>query len=748
MFSVAMGRRLAMLCRYAAPVFAALLLIANTTPACAATDEKAKPKISAVRVGIAGHYKIGHWTRVEVEVSDAAAIAKPKVTVTVPDNDGVQATSTAELLRSGGDGDTGAVGVANLFTCVGRLGAATDVAVYDGDQLVESQTVKAGNGSLGTQNVVELHATAELILFLGTANDALIGSFDRRSDDGQRVARKAVRVSDVKELPRAWLGYDGVDLVILPTSSRQLCEALSNDAERFAALLRWIELGGRLVLFADGESAETLFAGDRPLSKLLPGRFADIVRLPETGRLEHFAGSDVSIGGSQRRGAMEVPRLENVVGQIEVYEGRRPTDLPLVVRGPRGLGEVTFVAVDPTRPPIADWPGRAAFLQAVLRPYADDGDGAAAAQTLVTRGYNDLSGALRQRVGRTFSGARPVAFSYVTIFALAYLAVLGPLDYFVVRRWFKRSLMAWLTFPLIVLLFGGLALGIAEKRRAVGRQVNQIELVDVDATSGLARGTVWAALFSPNADRLDLQLEVAPVTAVRETAAAQAHSWPLPGAGIGGTQAGGLNLAMAGGGYSYADEYGGLVGVPILANGTKSLIARWTAPIEPLVAAELADADGVVAGTIENVTRHRLRNVRLFYREWAYRLGTLAAGATVDVGQGESPRNLKTIVTQDSFGGTAGNRGDATVFAADRASTAEILNVMMFYDAVGGFAFARLPNRYQDYCDLSRMPALGRAVLVAEVDTPGSRFVDADGTSPAANEDSATVIYRIVLPVK
>jgi hypothetical protein len=226
------------------------------------------------------------------------------------------------------------------------------------------------------------------------------------------------------------------------------------------------------------------------------------------------------------------------------------------------------------------------------------------------------------------------------------------------------------------------------------------------------------------------------------------HSWPLPGAGIGGTQAGGLNLAMAGGGYSYADDYDELVNVPILTNGTKSLIARWTAPVEPLVAAELADADGVVAGSIENLTGRRLRNVRLFYREWAYRLGTLAAGANVDIGQGESPRNLKTIVTQDSFGGMEGNRGDASVFAADRASTTEILNVMMFYDALGGSAFAQLPNRYQGYCDLSRMPVLGRAVLVAEVNTPGSRFVDADGKSPAANEDSSTVIYRIVLPVK
>jgi hypothetical protein len=746
MFSAAIGRRVAMFCRFAVAFVAALLSNMSAPCALSAEGDNAGPKIAAVRAGIAGHYKVGHWAPVEVELNDVGGIEQPRVTVTALDNDGVRATSVADVTQS--DRAAGAARTINLFACVGRLGAAMDVALYDGERVVEAQTLKAGDTTPRAQATVQLHATAELFLFLGTANDELIGSFDRRSDDGQRVARKAVRISDVEALPREWLGYDSVDVVMLSTSDREFCEELANDTDRFAALERWIELGGRLILFADAESADALFAQGASLSRLLPGRYAETVRLPATGRLEHFAGSEISIGGGQRRIVLDVPLLQEVVGQVEVYEGRRPTELPLVVRGPRGLGEVTFVAVDPTKPPIADWPGRTAFMQAALAPYTDGGDASGATQSLVTRGYNDLSGALRQSLGRTFKGVAPVAFSYVTIFALAYLAVLGPLDYFVVRRWFNRSLLAWLTFPLIVLLFGGLALGLAAKRREVGRQVNTIELVDIDATSGQARGTVWGALFSPDADQVGIRLNVAPVTSVREAAVVQMHSWPLPGAGIGGTQSSGLNLAMAGTGYEYADEYAAMVGVPILTNGSKSIIARWTAPIEPVVVAELSDSDGVVAGSVENATGHRLRNVRLFYREWAYRLGTIAPEATVDIGQNESPRNLKTIVTQDSFGGAAGSRGDATVFAADRASTAEILNVMMFYNAVGGLAFAQLPNRYQDYCDLSRMPALGRAVLVAEVDTAGSQFIDGDGRKPAANEDSAMVIYRVVLPVK
>ena len=138
-----------------------------------------------------------------------------------------------------------------------------------------------------------------------------------------------------------------------------------------------------------------------PLASLLPGKLAEVVRLPETGPLEHFAESVAPIAGADAD--LTVPRLTDVEGNIEVYAGRRPTDLPLVVRSPRGLGEVAFAGVDFSEPPLADWPGRTAFLQALLRPYLAERRGerfvATARHARVT---TILSGALRQQLGRSF----------------------------------------------------------------------------------------------------------------------------------------------------------------------------------------------------------------------------------------------------------------------------------------------------------------------------------------------------------
>ena len=90
----------------------------------------------------------------------------------------------------------------------------------------------------------------------------------------------------------------------------------------------------------------------------------------------------------------------------------------------------------------------------------------------------------------------------------------------------------------------------------------------------------------------------------------------------------------------------------------------------------------------------------------------------------------------------------AEVFVPDQATADELLQVMMFYHVLGGEGFAGLPNRYQSFCDLSRLLELGRAILVASCDGSGSQLVDRDSGAPlAASDDPSIVVYRVVFPV-
>src|SRR6185436_6169968 len=105
-----------------------------------------------------------------------------------------------------------------------------------------------------------------------------------------------------------------------------------------------------------------------------------------------------------------------------------------------------------------------AFLQTLLRPYLANIGSSDSSQRLVTRGYNDLGGAMRQQLGQSFVSVVPVGFAVVAGLAIAYMVFLGPLDYLLVNRWLRRPWVAWISFPLIVLAFCGAAMLLASWR--------------------------------------------------------------------------------------------------------------------------------------------------------------------------------------------------------------------------------------------------------------------------------------------
>ncbi len=685
--------------------------------------------------------------RCAVEVEGIEGGGNFQVEVNVADSDGVP-TTASESLNVAVRGPSSAV----IYTKVGRVGSPIQISLHDGERRLAEQTLRFDAKAKPNADTIALPATAELIVSLGSAPFGLRDAFPNRESDAGQSGRRVVELTRIADLPTHWFGYDAVDVLIISAANGELCRELASDATRYSAPARWVELGGRLVVQCDGNAGRELLAAGGPLARFAPGKLAEVVRLPETGPLEHFAGAATPI--SIAPGAvLRVPRFVDVVGTIEAYAGKKASDLPVVVRSPHGLGEVAFVGVDFSQSPMADWPGRTAFLQALLRPYLATSVPGDATPRLVTRGYDDLGGALRQQLGRSFVSVVPIGFAVVAALAILYIAFLGPLDYLFVNRWVRKPWVAWVTFPLIVVAFCGAAMSLAAWRNGgTVAHANRLELVDVDTLAGRARGTLWTTVYSPVATRFDLNVKgpELPADSIQEKEI-QLSWWGLPGAGIGGMQSGGMDLGIVHDGYRYGTERQSLLGVPVLTSATKSLITRWTAKATPMIEAELTDQDGLAAGSITNRTGFVLQNVRLLYGTWAYRLGTVNAGKRIEIGEQLSPRKVKTIVTRDALGekGTAMRAAEGQLFVPERASAKEILSVMMFYDAAGGFGFAHLPNRNQAYCDLSRTLELGRAILVADAAGPVAQLVDdATGVAVGDKQDESTVVYRFVLPVK
>lgn len=731
---------------------AALLTTGRFAPAAApaASPAPTEPKIVDCRLGFHGSYKVGFWTPMWVDVA-GSDLAGLQVEVTVRDSDGVPATARADVSRPTGE-PLARRSTTLLYVKIGRMESSVRVRLLADEEVLDHVTLlpgpEAGNGRI----LAGLPVTSELLLTFGPAPIGLSQALLSLDAVRGELARQVVHLDRVEDLPTEWFGYEAVDTLVLAAGDAALFEALAADDVRLSALRRWVELGGRLVVLC-GRSAPELIGDSGPLAEFVPGRFVDMIDLSQTSALEHFAGSVVPILTRHSRLDLPVAQLSDVSGRIESYAGRQPTDLPLVVWAPRGLGEIVFAGIDVDQPPLVDWRGRPDLLRALVGLGTTPLDGAGDwSLKLATSGYNDLAGALRLRLGRSVPSVTTIAFSAVALLAIGYLLVLGPLDYLVVHKLLGRPMVAWVTFPLIVVATSGGAYWLAEHTRGT-RHVNQLELVDVDTIHGRARGTYWATLYSPGAERYDLSLAARLLgRELPQPPEVLLSAWGLPGSGVGGTQAVGGEWEANSVGYALASDLSALVGVPIQVASTKSLVAQWQAPVGTLVEAQLAaDADGVLAGTITNRSSARWTNPLLLYGGWAYRLNDVPDAARVDVGAQAEPVRARALLARRarSSGSAADQDADRSVFLPDRASLGGLLYAMMFYEEVGGYGFVGLPSRYQAYCDLSQLLDLDRAVLVVRYAGPSSELLDGASGTPLGDEpEPRLVMYRFVLPVE
>jgi hypothetical protein len=553
-------------------------------------------------------------------------------------------------------------------------------------------------------------------------------------------------------LPTRWYGYDAVNCVIVCTADTSPFRSLSSSSAQIEALDRWVRMGGRLILSVGSQAGEVL-AADAPFAKFAPGTFTEMVALKQTNAWETFAetterldAQTLAAGNDEFR--LDVPKLENVRGKIDAYAGSQPTDLPLVVRTPHGLGEVVFVAADLDRPPFTKWAGRTRLLAKLLnlpiRAASDEIDGTN--PSINAYGYDDLAGQLRGALEQ-FEGVQLVPFSLVATLIVLYILAIGPLDYFVLKRGFKRMEWTWFTFPAIVLLFSLTAYGLAYALKGDQLRVNQVDVIDYDADTRLVRGTVWSNIFSPQVDSYDISYEPQPPGVATLSDEQALVSWlGLPGGGFGGMHSPSGGAALFRGAYAFTPQLDGLIRMPIAVWSTKGVTARWQGQAESPINGELVDrGDGLLTGTVLSRLDQPLDNCVLVYGRWAYPIGSLEPRARITVEGKLDPQTVETYFKRV----TLFHEKDAvSTFDPGSLEVDRIVEMMMLFDLLGGRQHAKLSNEYQRFLDLSAALASGRAIVMGQSQTPGSTLLRGKDQPIAGEKDRRYTFVRFVLPVE
>lgn len=712
---------------------------AQDAPAAQPQTPDAAPRIVAVRAGFDGRFKVGYWAPFVVELQGGSREVAGRVELIVPDGDGVPSRVVAppngQLTLGPGERQT-----VSLYAKLGRLAADVSVGFRGPSGLLAARQFSTqADGPLAGV----LPSSDTLVVSVGASSSEKGGK--QETLHGVHTAR----IDDVRRLPADWWGYQGVDVVILATDGDLLSSQLATPAPQLSALELWVRLGGTLVVSV-GSQAEKVLAAGSPLADLAPGTFEAVVPLRQSSVLETYVETPEAIS-PEARFELQVPKLGDVRGKVEAFAGTHPRDLPLVVRTPRGFGEVVFVAFDLERPPVADWAARPQLLDKLLRRVRadDEGERSGGLGAVTTLGFVDLAGQLRGALDR-FAGVRPVPFWLVVVLVTAYIACIGPLDYYLVKRVFRRMEATWITFGVTVVVFCAGAYGLAYGLKGSQVRVNEIDVVDFDAESGLLRGTSWSMVFSPQNATYDFSLAVDGEEG--GAAAGMLFSWfgltgggfggmDTPGQTIRGTSAASRTLPLFVEAYDYSGRLDALARVPIAVWSSKAFVGRWWRQGRAEVEAQLTDG-GKLAGTLASRLDAPLTDTVLMYDKWAYVIGTLEPGQQIDLG-GLDPQTADTYLRHVQA------RNDRQIASPyDRASfdVPRIVEIMTAHDLAGGRKYTGLANQYEGFSELSGLVENGRAVLFGRAARRAARL-ERGGAPADESQTQAWTFRRFVFPV-
>lgn len=558
--------------------------------------------------------------------------------------------------------------------------------------------------------------------------------------------RTVLHFADAKDLPTDDWAYDSVAELFLAGAT------VPNETQA-AAISQWVQRGGRLSLSIGMPPSEFR---ETPLVKSLP---IEVAPEPNSTReltsLETYAGKTVRIIPPGTR--LPVPKVSFPFGKV--WAGNR-TD-SLLVEVSHGFGTAMVLTLDVTQAPLKNWPG----LRDLLRKMTGSADYAAAAgnrsQQLGTTGITELASQVLACLEH-FPSVSRLSPWWVLGGLIVVTALIGPLDYWLTGRVFRRPFATWITLPIILAASVVAAAWTAERTNGPRWLANQLDVVDIDAEKGYVRGWHFVTIYSPESNAAEITVQPTWTKSGARNDRMQIGWEGLPESSFGGmygSEGGRLRFGQAE--YEIASQAGTIHGLPLAQWSTTSLSALSEADRPDLVESHLSStATGRLSGTIQHHLPAALTDWFLVYAGRIHRLPVKSGSEEVVP---LAPKQLfrieqKSVVQRELRGYLTQTTARELQESKDRnqivvQQTAynplsrdlkRLLPVLTFHGDIGGSTYTNLSNESLAELDLSELLALDRAVLIGYLERPAAELKFAEGVTPGVQ---VTTFVRLVLPV-
>jgi hypothetical protein len=578
-----------------APTLIVLALGALAGPALAA--DSAAPTIEA-RVLLGGHARVGSWMAIEVHLRNDG----PSVTGELRLDNGSQSRTQ---YGTPVDLPTGSDKIYLLYAQPPGFGREIKVDLVEGDKEVAN-----ARAEYSVRDASQL-----VVAVVAERPQGIVGGLSLPPNQQQQApVTLALNPADLPSRVEAW---GAIDRLVWQDVDSNLLEP-----DQLAALQGWLAAGGRMVIAGGTAGPATLSSFPDTILPFRPLATTDVAPQSLAGLLGELPDT-----------AADMPALSGdlIAGRTLAEVGDR------VVAAERtyGSGLVTIIGFDPATPWIAETDASDALWRRLLP-----------ARSTVGQVVTDDS-QLISAVSQLPALALPPIGGLLLLLG-AYILLIGPVNYIVLRRLDRRE-WAWVTMPLLIVVFAVGAYGFGAALRGSNVIVNEVAIVRgaPGATDGAAQ--VYLGVFSPS--RETYQLEV-PGGALLSS--------PISGEIFGGeATAGGLDILQ-----------GDPSRIRDLAVGVASLraIRAETPATVPLVESQLQLVDGSLQGTVRNASGEKLERPAIVIGGSVQVLKDLLPGEQVDV-------NLR--LAPQFFGQPLSDKVVGSVFFPDASRATE--NVIRQY---------------------------------------------------------------------
>lgn len=401
-----------------------------------------------------------------------------------------------------------------LFHSYVRLagyGGKVDVVFSRGGSVYAVKTTNINMFQKNDALVVSIGGPATRLNYL---NNETIPAIARRNlgpgaypnPPGSPGGTSAIHVGSIsfRQIPDRPSAYEGVDMLVLSELTPS-----SANAKALRALAMWVASGGTLVIPTgpDYRRFQNEFYDD-----LLPVTINGSATLPGLTALGKMSSSPFPAGPA----SVAKSSVKPGIGLVLAAE----SGVPLMAARHYGAGQVIFLAFDHLASPFKDWNGQTAFWKRVVST-------SVASERLARSVMAEMDDSMLNRGSGYYGGGGQTAYwlqnsglmttlvtqnpkvrvpsiNIIGLFLLAYLVMLVPVNYFVLKRR-RRLEFAWLTTPAIVLVFTVGAYAIGHTMKGSDLRLREVTMIEATSGSRCAASVTNASLFSPARRSYDLQ---------------------------------------------------------------------------------------------------------------------------------------------------------------------------------------------------------------------------------------------------